>query len=114
MATQDIVSALNMLADDVENNLASATDVCDRVKTLSERVEGLSALTGLDASGVLITLTQVLALGAARRVGRPTIEIPAETIEWYICHGFKIREIAALYGVCRTTIHNKMLQNGLR
>ena len=105
MALAELVSTLNNLANDVEDNQLSETDVRDRVKMLSESVEELSALTGFDSSGVIFTLEQVLQyLSKASRVGRPAIDIPAEAIEWYLCHDFKIREIAAMYGVCKNTI----------
>ena len=64
MASQELVSSLHNLANDIENNRLTEDDVCDRIKTLSERVEELSTLTGFDSSGVVNILAQVFCLYA--------------------------------------------------
>ncbi|MEQ2231297.1 hypothetical protein ILYODFUR_038069 [Ilyodon furcidens] len=46
--------------------------------------------------------------------GRPTINIPFESIEIYLLNGFKVQEIAELFGVGHQTIRRRMQSNGLR
>ncbi|XDV26349.1 hypothetical protein PO909_030093 [Leuciscus waleckii] len=47
-------------------------------------------------------------------MGRPAVEIPDEAIEGYLMYGLKVKDIAALYGVSRWTVHRRMQQCGLR
>ncbi len=42
------------------------------------------------------------------------MEIPDEAIEVYLMYGLKVKDIAALYGVSRWTVHRRMQQCGLR
>ncbi|MEQ2222924.1 hypothetical protein ILYODFUR_031565 [Ilyodon furcidens] len=46
--------------------------------------------------------------------GRPTINIPFESIEIYLLNGFKVQKIAELFGVGHQTIRRRMQSNGLR
>ncbi|MED6279256.1 hypothetical protein CHARACLAT_032642 [Characodon lateralis] len=46
--------------------------------------------------------------------GRPTINIPFESIEIYLSNGFKVQKIAELFGVGHQTLCRRMQSNGLR
>ena len=71
-------------------------DAVDRVHALGDRMEDLSLLLRFDTS---VDFPSATALGAKRRVGRPTVEIPLEAIEGYLSHGRKVKEITDLYGL---------------
>ena len=61
-------------------------------------MEDLSLLLRFDTS---VDFPSATTLGAKRRVGRPTVEIPLEAIEGYLSHGRKVKEITDLYGLHR-------------
>ncbi|RXN38229.1 hypothetical protein ROHU_001313 [Labeo rohita] len=123
MAAGDLIRSLNALADEVEreqrNNVSEDfyAYVGDRTRSILEHLAELSALTGLDtrlAAEPLRVVEDRLSSSLSRGVGRPAVEIPDEAIEGYLMYGLKVKDIAALYGVSRWTVHRRMQQCGLR
>ncbi|XP_048854383.1 uncharacterized protein LOC125722239 isoform X3 [Brienomyrus brachyistius] len=116
MAAEELAVNISALADDMEINRVSAVDAFDRLFVLSQRVEELTILTGLDTRRVQTNVAQALhqvTQLVTRRLGRHAMEIPVVAIEGYLRYGLKVKEIAGLYGVHRNTTHKKMEQNGL-
>lgn len=123
MAAGDLIISLNALADEVErehrNNVSEEFNayVGDRTRSILEHLAELSALTGLDtrlAAEPLRVVEDRLSSSLSRGTGRPAVEIPDEAIEGYLMYGLKVKDIAALYGVSRWTVHRRMQQCGLR
>lgn len=124
MAAAELIRALNSLADEVERvqrNGSISEDcyayICDRTNTLLERLGEFSALSGADtrlAADILKVVEERLSSDRPGRVGRPAVEIPGEAIEGYLMYGLHVKDIAALYGVSRWTVHRRMQQCGLK
>ncbi|KAF4094687.1 hypothetical protein G5714_023765 [Onychostoma macrolepis] len=80
----------------------------------------ISALTDIEVSRVAVAnLNELLRQLQVQRIrrkqlpGRPTQDIPAETIEAYLMSGVKAAEIARLFGVSEMTIRRRMCEYGI-
>ena len=97
------------LAEQVESNNISGSDARCRVEQVTESLAACSAVTDLHINEVaIVNLCSVLerldAVEPQMGRGRPTINIPFESIESYLLNGLKIKEIAELLGVGHQTI----------
>ncbi|MEQ2290077.1 hypothetical protein AMECASPLE_039694 [Ameca splendens] len=119
MALPQIVQTLLELAEQVESSSISESDARDRVEQVMETLAAYSAVIDLNINEVaIVNLRSVLerldAVEPQMGRGRPTINIPFESIEIYLLNGFKVHEIAELFGVGHQTIRRRMQSNGLR
>uniref|UniRef100_A0A3B3DGH7 Uncharacterized LOC112153455 n=1 Tax=Oryzias melastigma TaxID=30732 RepID=A0A3B3DGH7_ORYME len=114
MATVEFVAAVRALADDVDANRISSSDIVDRAQMLMERMAELSSVTVLNTSVAEAKFFEAICLlSPAHQAGRPTIKISVEALEGYIRLGLKRREIARLCGVSIRTISRRLQQHGL-
>ncbi len=91
------------------------------MENLLERMGEISALTDTEVNSMAVAnLNELLRQLQVQRVrrkplpGRPTQNIPAETIEVYLMSGVKAAEIARLFGVSEMTIRRLMCEYGIR
>ncbi|KAJ8270423.1 hypothetical protein GJAV_G00114410 [Gymnothorax javanicus] len=113
-----ISQSLLLLAEMVEQETISETVTRERVEQVLETLAEHSAISNSDVNEIVLSkLTEVLVRlspDRARGSGRPAVYIPWETLEGYLLQGFKVNEIAELFGLCPMTIHRRMRENGLR
>lgn len=102
------------LASQIELRTISEFDARDRVEQFIEILAEYSAYTDTNVDEAALTnlLSVLQRLDLVER-GRPAIKIPFQAIESYLLHGFKVTEIAKLFGVTRQTIHRRMQNKGL-
>ncbi|XP_076864538.1 uncharacterized protein LOC143516675 [Brachyhypopomus gauderio] len=116
MAAEELIRLIRRVADEVdESPHGEVTFTLDQCESLIDQVSEFSALSGTDVTGVIAKLRAVAQqLSVPMAVGRPVINISADAIEGYLLFGMKIKDIATVYGVSRSTIVRRMLENGLR
>ncbi|KAG2465739.1 G3ST2 sulfotransferase, partial [Polypterus senegalus] len=98
----------------------SAEDITyfrERIEDLSEEITALAALLDSDIDETIFeiieehterTLLHSSSGDAVRCTGRPSFDIPAESIEHLLLCDLKVRQIADLYGVSEKTITRRM------
>ena len=113
-----IKHSIEELALLVEQNEIAKSDVHDRVSMLMENLAEYSAITDSEVNEVtaasLSAVMELVAAPVAAGMGRPAIDIPEEAVESYLLSGFKVQEIAELFGVSVRTIFRRMQNSGLR
>ncbi|XP_077065694.1 uncharacterized protein LOC143718561 [Siphateles boraxobius] len=119
MFIQDIILHLHALSEDVSLGSFDEKVLESTVEYILERMGEISALTDTDVNNVAIAnlrevLRQLQVQKVRRTPGRPSQNIPAETIETYLLRGIKAAEIARLFGVSEMTIRRRMREYGKR
>ncbi|KAJ8348991.1 hypothetical protein SKAU_G00275800 [Synaphobranchus kaupii] len=117
---EGIAQELHTLAAELENNVGDDV-ILSRVKILAENLGELSAITDTDIPNVVIEkLNECIARlenSTRRRLterGRPSIDIPVETIEFYLLHRVSAAVIAEIFGVSERTIRRRMEEHSIR
>lgn len=115
---QGIAQSLVDLANFVEQNAITNIDVCDRVEQIMENLAEYSAITDTDVNQVatenLSSVLDNVARSAVSQVGRPSLNVPFSAIENYLVCGFRVKEIADLFGVSKQTSHQRMQSHRFR
>ncbi|KAJ8375464.1 hypothetical protein SKAU_G00060440 [Synaphobranchus kaupii] len=116
---EGIAQELHTLAAELENNVGDDV-ILSRVKILAENLGELSAITDTDIPNVVIEkLNECIARlenSTRRRLterGRPSIDIPVETIEFYLLHRVSAVVIAEIFGVSERTIRRWMEEHSI-